>query len=80
MLVKAIGRYYGRDLRLRREGEIFELADEKYFSARWLEKVEEEAPQGKPVIDHRRKPLAPSKQVSPKGASPSVPTGDQEVI
>jgi len=53
--------YYNH--RRRREGEIFELLDDKAFSNKWMESLEEETPKVKPKA--KRDPVAqsPSEEV-----------------
>jgi hypothetical protein len=53
MKVRAIGdsdRWVGYDgLVRRRGGDVFTLPDPKMFSSKWMEKVEEDAPESRPA-------------------------------
>ena len=62
MKVRAIRLGYYNHKR-RREGEIFELLDDKSFSNRWMEKLEGATPKAKPKVVEEQEAQSPSEEV-----------------
>lgn len=63
MKVKAKGLVFYNNQRFR-EGDVFEISDEKHFSKKWMEKVEE-SDSSKAKVKEEEKPSAGKKKLKP---------------